>query len=168
MEKWFRDGADMNEWKTPNFARDVRALRNGESVVSPVDGTPIQATEFIVIEEPSGRTRDEMAESIDFMVLIDTPLEIGLARRLLRNMRNISLENVEKATKEELARGIVEIVEFQRGELRGFLDSARALYIEVQRQVEPDCDLILDGCLPVEELAEQLIKAVKERRKSMA
>ena len=77
MDKWFRDGADMNEWKTPNFAGDVNALRKGENIVYPVDGAIIQPTEFIVIEEPTGRTRDEMAENIDFMVLIDTPFEIG-------------------------------------------------------------------------------------------
>ena len=158
----------MNEWKTPSFARDVRALRNGESVVSPVDGTPIQATEFIVIEEPSGRTRDEMAESIDFMVLIDTPLEIGFARRLLRNMGNISFEGMEEATKEELARAIKDIVEFLRAEASRFLDTWRAVYIEVQKQVEPDCDLILDGCLSVDELANQLVEAVKKRRKNLA
>ncbi|MFC1718548.1 hypothetical protein ACFL6S_33135 [Candidatus Poribacteria bacterium] len=168
MDRWLKNGADMNEWKTPSFARDVRALRNGESVVSPVDGTPIQATKFIVIEEPSGRTRDEMAESIDFMVLIDTPLEIGFARRLLRSMENISFEGIEEATKEELAKAIKDIVEFLRGEASQFLDTWRAIYIEVQKQVEPSCDLILDGCLPVDELAKQLVEAVKKRRKSLA
>jgi len=166
LSEWLRNGADINEFETPNFARDVRALRYGESIVYPAGGTVIQPTEFIIIEDPTGRARDEMADNIDFVVLIDTPLEIGFARRLLRNMSHMSLENVEKATKEDLVKAIKDILEFMRGEVSSFLDTNRSIYIEVLKQVKPGCDLVLDGCLPADELAKQLVEAVKKRRMS--
>ena len=83
LKKWVEDGADVNEWKTPQFAQDLAALRRGESIVSPLDGASILPSEFIVIEEPMGRERVEMASLIDFVAVIDTPLDIALARRLL-------------------------------------------------------------------------------------
>ena len=107
-KKWIEDGADVNEWKTPQFAQDLATLRRGDSIVSPIDGASILPSEFIVIEEPMGRERAEMAPLVDFMAVIDTPLEIALARRFLRDLGHISLEDIEKVTKEQLAEGIVQ------------------------------------------------------------
>ena len=94
LSEWLRDGADVNEWKTPQFALDVAALREGRSVALPPrrggdtlgrkPGDTVQPTRYVLIEEPMGRARAEMAQSIDFAVVIDTPLEVALARRLLR------------------------------------------------------------------------------------
>jgi len=110
IKKWVEDGADVNEWKTPQFAQDLAALRNGNSILSPIDGVNILPSEFIVIEEPMGRERAEMASLIDFVVVIDTPLEIALTRRLLRDLGPISLEDIDKATKEQLIEGAVQII----------------------------------------------------------
>ena len=77
VRKWLDDGADVNEWKTPQFARDVAALRSGESVTSPRDGRTVHPTEYIVIEdmkaagfEPlevhSGYTGNEMGAYVEF------------------------------------------------------------------------------------------------------
>jgi hypothetical protein len=66
----------------------------------------ILPSEFIVIEEPMGRERAEMASLIDFVAVIETPLEIALTRRLLRDIDQISLENIKKATKEQIAESL--------------------------------------------------------------
>ncbi len=154
MKKWVDDGADLNLWKTPQFAQDLAALKRSESVVSPVGGATISPTEFIVIEEPMGRGRDEMAKSIDFVALIDTPLDIALARNLLRVDGTNTSANMRQVTKELLIASSREFV-------RDYLDVSRSVYIAVQDQVAADCDLILDGRLPAEELAEQLVEAVR-------
>ena len=166
IKKWVEDGADVNEWKTPQFAQDLAALRKGESIVSPIDGASILPKEFIVIEEPMGRERVEMAPLIDFVVVIDTPLEIALTRRLLRDIGPISLEHIEKASKEQLAEGFVEIVNYLEGYLSGYLDAGRDLYIAVQERAKENCDLELDGCLSVDELAQQISTAVKDKPKT--
>ena len=164
--KWVDRGADLNEWETPEFANDLSALMRGERVRSPGVGTDVAPTEFIVIEERMGRGRAEMAESIDFVALIDTPLEIALARRSARTMQPISLDGAANATNEELAGALTGVVECLRSELRGYLNASRALYIAVQEQVEADYDLVLDGRLPADELAEKLVEAVKAARDS--
>jgi uridine kinase len=163
IKKWVKDGADVNEWKTPAFAQDLAALRRGDSIVSPIDGANILPSEFIVIEEPMGRERAEMATLIDFVAVIDTPLEIALTRRLLRDLGPISLEDIERATKEQLAEGVVQIVTYLKDYLSGYLDAGRDLYIAVQERAKENCDLVLDGCLSVDELAQQLVAAVEHK-----
>ena len=164
ITQWIKDGADLNEWKTPVFAKDVASLKRGERIIDPVANDTIESNEFFVIEDPIGRGRNEMADVIDFMVLIDTPLEIALARRLLRNLDNLNrhvLSDIEEKTKEELVEGIIRSV---RNELNDYLNVFREGYLGLQKQMPSYCDLILDGCLPADELAKQLVKVVKEKR----
>ena len=161
LKKWVADGADLNLWKTPKFAEDLAALKRGESMVSPAEDT-IASTEFIVIEEPMGRGRHEMAKSIDFVALIDTPLDIAMARRFLRLADTNPLADIEQTTKEQLREHVEGLLGFLTGELRSYLDVSRAVYIAVQEQVTADCDLVLDGRLPADELAEQLVEAVRQ------
>jgi uridine kinase len=163
MKKWVEDGADVNEWKTPQLARDLAALRRGESIVSPLNGTAVQPSEFIVIEEPMGRRRAEMASLIDFVAVIDTPLEIALARRLLRNLGYISLDGIEQATKEQMLEGFAQFVAALKNDLHAYLEAGRDVYIAVQTQAKENCDLVLDGTLSVDELAQQLVSAVKDK-----
>ncbi|MCH8291500.1 hypothetical protein IH992_10420 [Candidatus Poribacteria bacterium] len=164
--QWMNDGADLNEWKTPVFAKDVAALKRGERIIHPVANDTIESNEFIVIEDPIGRGRNEMTELIDFMVLIDTPLDIALARRLLRNIEKYyrckAEERLEKATKEELIEYPIESVS---KELNRYLSEYRAIYLAFQEQMSSYCDLILDGGLPSDELANQLVAAAMEKRK---
>jgi uridine kinase len=161
IKKWVDNGADVNEWKTPQFAQDLAALRRGDSIVSPVEGASILPSEFIVIEEPMGRERAEMANLIDFVAVIDTPLEIALTRRLLRDLGSISMEKIEKATKEQLAESVVKIITYLKDYLNGYLDAGRDLYIAVQERAKENCDLVLDGSLSVDELSQQLVTAVE-------
>jgi len=154
MKKWVDDGADLNLWKTPKFAEDLAALKRGESITSVVGGATLSPTEFIVIEEPMGRGRDEMAKSIDFVALIDTPLDIALARNLLRADGTNTSANMRQLTKELMIASFREYV-------RDYLDVSRSIYIAVQEQVAAECDLILDGRLPADELAEQLVGTVR-------
>jgi len=163
IKQWVEEGADVNQWQTPQFARDVAALKRGDSIVSPKDGARIRPSEFIVIEEPMGRARAEMATLIDFVAVIDTPLEIALARRLLRDLGPVSREDIDKATKEKLAEGVIQIVTYLEDYLSGYLDAGRLLYIAVQEQAKANCDLVLDGFLPVDELSQQIVTAVKDK-----
>ncbi len=147
----------MNLWKTPQFAEDLAALKRGESIESAVGDAAISPTEFIVIEEPMGRGRDEMAKSIDFVALIDTPLDIALARNLLRVDGTNTSANMRQGTKEL-------VIASSREFVRDYLDVSRSVYIAVQEQVAADCDLVLDGRLPPDELADQLVGAVHRAR----
>jgi hypothetical protein len=49
--------------------------------------------------------------------------------------------------------------------LGAYLHFGRELYLAVQEQALSTCDLVLDGQLPIDELAQQLVAAVKDARK---
>ena len=162
-KKWVDDGADLNLWKTPQLARDLVSLKRGESIVSPVDERTIQSSEFIVIEEPMGRGRAEMAKSIDFVVCIDTPLDVAFVRNFLQNLDSFSSENLEKATKEELVEQVRNTIEELKDFINGYIADGRMVYIAVQEQVKNDCDLLLDGMKPIDVLADEVVKAIQTK-----
>jgi uridine kinase len=161
MKKWVMDGADVNEWKTPQFAQDLATLKSGVRIVSPKGGDSISPAEFIVIEEPMGRKRAEMASLIDFVAVIDTPLEIALSRRLLRDTGHI-LSAVNQQTEQD-TQTVHRIIGYVQGYLNDYLNAGRDLYIAVQEQAKENCDLILDGTLSVDELAQQLVATVRSK-----
>ncbi|MDP9316915.1 MAG: hypothetical protein M3R24_39680 [Chloroflexota bacterium] len=83
--EWVQQGCDPNQFiSIPRLVDDLRALRSGKVVTSPRDEVMSPAP-IIVLEEPWGRQRREIAPLIDFVVHIDIPLDISLARRLLRD-----------------------------------------------------------------------------------
>ena len=174
LPQWLRDGAIADEWKTPRFAQDVGALRQGRSVTvrqlgagADVDtlgrksGDTVQPGQFVVIEEPMGRRRAEMAPHIDFVVVIDTPLEVALARRMLRDTASTPRGGVAAwlMGRRRDRRGL----EYVRGFLEGYLEEGREVYQRVQDQAKASCDLILDGEADPSELARQLVEAVRAK-----
>jgi uridine kinase len=84
LVKWVADGADPNAWETPQLALDLRSLRRGEPIKLPGKGGVLLPKRVLVLEDPFGRERTGMKDVIDFVIAIDAPLEIALARRLLR------------------------------------------------------------------------------------
>jgi len=127
--KWLRDGADFNEWKSPQFASDLKKLISWQSVESRHDGSTIEPKPVIILEEATGRQRSEMADLIDFVVVIDTPLEIGLARLVKRSLGDAT---------------------YLSGYLEFYLAIGPPVYSEIRNQVMGNCDLILDWQLPIE------------------
>jgi hypothetical protein len=165
VKKWLDEGADVNEWKTPQFARDVAALKRGESVTSPRDGRIVQPSEYIVVEEPFGRGRAEMASHIDFVAVIDTPLEIALCRGIMRDTNRFYVDDLDAASKEQLVHSHEGLYDYLRGYLGFYLYALREFYIAVYERAAATCDLVLDGQLPADELARQLVAAVEKARK---
>jgi uridine kinase len=153
FSEWIREGADPNQWETPQLAEDLRSLRYGKAISLPNNRGMLNTARFIVIEEPFGRERDKMNELIDFVACIDLPLEIALARTLLRTIEEFPRERRQD-----------ELIEFLRGYLAAYLNgSVRALYLEVNARVLKNCDLVSNGVKPVAELAEEIVAAVKTR-----
>src|SRR5262245_10253707 len=85
LRVWMEEGADVEVWKTPQLADDIRSLRAGKAITLP-GGAVVEPADVLVIEEPFGKMRKEMAGLIDLAVHIDVPQDILLARRLLRRL----------------------------------------------------------------------------------
>lgn len=166
---WIERQGDFNELKTPRLSTDLEKLKNGEEIIYPGSDSIVKPADYIVVEEPTGRERKEMADHIDFCVFIDTPLDIGLARRLWRDFLISTKMRVEE--KRNANEEFFEVKDIENGvnNIREYLDyyqnEFRWYYIEQLKRVKPNCDLVLDGLLPPEELSQQLVASVKDFRK---
>jgi len=144
--RWIAEGADPAAWKVPKLTEDLLELRQGRPIRHSVTKLVTIPTPIIVVEEPFGRSRPELRALIDFVAVLDTPLEVALARRLLRELR--SSENSESA---RLPSRHVKFLEeyLEKG--------VRNLYVAVQRLALKQADFVLDGLLTPEDMADKII-----------
>ena len=148
--QWLAEGADPNAFHTPQFIADVCTLRAGFPIVPPTSSVGIRPTRFLIIEEPFGRGRDQLRDCIDFVVHIEIPLEIALARKLLR-------QNAFLPWEQDTDVFIAHLREF----LEWYLSAGRAFYLAIRERVLKECDLIIDGTRSTEEIAETIVTAVR-------
>ncbi len=135
FSQWFADGADFNVFRSPQLATDLASLKKGNSVKSPIDGSSCEPTPLIFCEAPLGRAHHNTGQHLDYLVYIKTPLEVGLARTILRYAGN-----AEQIPAEALKEYI-----------NNYLASYRPTYLEQIKQIMPGADLILNGEKSVEE-----------------
>jgi uridine kinase len=155
-QAWMREGADYNAWETPVLTRDLQLLKSGNSITSPIDGSRIPTAKFIVFDAPLGRAHLDTGRFIDFMVFIDSPLDVAMARRLLRDLLT------------ESGPGVDGVIADLKVNLSSYLSGGRAIYLEFQKQIKRTSDLILDGCLPVDELAAMVYMRIKQYKSSQS
>ena len=152
---WSESGYDFNEIKSPRLAQHLQALQMGEAVTSPANGLPLASAKYILFEGPLGRANQETGQYIDFLVFIDTPLEVGLPRMILRASARPELAQM---TRDKVIAQINSITELAES----YLMWTRNAYVAQLEQVKPGCDLIVDGTQSVEEITTAIINALKE------
>ena len=154
-KQWLADGADPNQFQTPGFVADIHRLKNGEAILHPDTKEEIKPKRFLVLEEHFGRERDAMKELIDYVVLIDIPLEIAHARKLLRKGDFLPWEDNPDLFIKNL-----------REHLDWYMRVGRDFYLAVNNTVGKSCDLIVDGMLPTSEIAEKVYPLIMEREQT--
>ncbi len=128
--EWVERGADCNEWNLLPMIKDVELLLTVESI------------NYVVLDYPFAYLHDGMRDYIDLAIYIDTPLDIAMARRILRDYEDSPIENI-------------------RSELISYLARARGAYVNMERTVKPSSDIVIEGNLPtaiiVDRITEELI-----------
>lgn len=114
---WMNRGAHYNEWNLTPFVKDLEELVT-------------ESLNYIVLDFPFSYKHAQTHSSINFSVFIDTPLDIALARRIMRDFQDSSAETIIKA--------------MQHYNLHG-----RQAYLEMLHTIKPSADFIVDGSLPV-------------------
>ena len=114
MKAWLHDGADVSQIKSPRFTKALSELKTQCS------------SQMIFIEEHFGRERAEIAYLIDYVIMLDMPMEVCLSRVIQRHLKHSndptkSLSNY----------------------LRKYDDHLRAVYIAAANQVRQSSDLII-------------------------
>ncbi|WP_458126481.1 hypothetical protein [Paenibacillus sp. Z3-2] len=117
---WVERGADCNEWNLKPLISDLRNLISSKD------------TEFILLDYPFARLHDKLKD-IDLTIFIDTPLDIAMARRILRDFRDKNAEAILE-------------------DLSLYLSGGRSGYESMLKTIKPNSDLIIDGLLPTEEI----------------
>lgn len=150
-----KNGVDFNVVKSPLLAEHLQALKNGESVTTP-RGEVLSSARFIIYEGPLGYAQHETGQFIDFLVFIDTPLEVSLARRFARSF---ATSHYEDKNREQLIRLIKELESFSHEYLLWTRNAYQAL-VDV---VRPTSDIVLNGEQTPEALAQAIIQTLKEK-----
>ncbi len=141
--------ADFYEW----YQRGANPLE----IDCPGMGTAVAQTiaqgtlRYIVLDCPLGRDHPRFAAIIDLAVFIDTPLDVALARRILRDHATVSDANASLQT--------------VRNSLRHYLEKARYPYLEAVKH-KATCDLVLDGWQELAVLRDQILTYIKKNKSS--
>ena len=126
---WAMQGADYNVWNLSPLIKDILAIRENSDC------------EYLLLDYPFAYCHKELSEYIDCAVFVDTPLDIALARRILRDMKD--------ATGEEI-----------REDLKMYIKYARTVYIQMLKDILPSSDYVIDGTKEIEEKAEEIIRII--------
>lgn len=150
-----KNGVDFNVIKSPLLAQHLHALKTGNSVTTP-RGEVLSPTRFIIYEGPLGYAQHETGQFIDFLVFIDTPLDVGLARRF---SRSIATSHNEELSQEQL----VHLIKSLKSFADDYVLWVRKAYVAQREIIRPGSDLILDWDQSPEALAQVIIQALKEK-----
>ena len=143
INEWAANGHDYNEWNTKPVADDIARLLN-----EPYD--------YIILDYPFGYLNEGVGKYINLTVFIDTPLDVALARRIIRDYTSRSQENDF---------GLADIEELSFAgldkELRWYLTHSRPTYAMSEMHI-PVSDLVVDGVKPIDEIVEKVLDFVKK------
>ncbi len=128
IRKWVDEGCNMNEWDLTKF-EDVlnKKLENGK-------------LNYIILDYPFAYQHNQIAKYIDLAFFIDTPLDIALTRRIIRDS--------DKQNKADIINGLKQYVNISREYFK---------IPEKTRNMKTDSDIIIDGSFSIKKIAEKII-----------
>jgi uridine kinase len=133
---WYQRGADNTEFDCPGMAAAVDAeIRRGQA-------------RYIVLDFPLGRNHPRFGDKVDLAVFVDTPLDVAMARRILRDYPP------DGSPQDQLAH--------LRNDLGHYLTQARYPYLDTYKDREC-CDLVLDGWCNLDKLRDDVLDAIKNK-----
>jgi len=148
VAEWMARGGDFDEFPIPVLPDHLRKLKQGESVHDPVSLQQIAARKYIVFETHFGRAHSATGQFIDYLVWIDTPLDVALARNIRDLIRPVLDDPRAVVDRNRLA--------WLDDYVAGYLQHVRALVQMQQARVGSDADLVVDGSLEAQALLEHV------------
>ncbi len=130
--KWIEDGANYDEWVLTPLINDIQHLLQNSYL------------DYIIVDYPFAYLNSEMGKLIDVTIFIDTPLDIAMARRILRDFKEDTMSEIHN-------------------DLKHYITYARKAYLEALHTVKPNSDIVLDGSLSVGEIIDQIVDCLNVR-----
>lgn len=128
--QWVQDGADYNVWNLAPLEKDILRIKEAGNC------------DYLILDYPFAYCNKQIEKYIDMAVFIDTPLDIALARRILRDMGDASGEKI-------------------RSDLKSYLEYARVAYVQMLKDILPSSDYIVDGTADRKTVAETIINIIE-------
>ncbi|MFD1030623.1 nucleoside/nucleotide kinase family protein [Metaplanococcus flavidus] len=113
MMQWLDKGADPNEWDLTPLLAELKLL-----LAEPLD--------YIILDFPFAYQQAQSCRYIDFTVFIDTPLDLALSRRLMRDFSGAAGDRILE-------------------DVRYYARSGREAYLHMLSTIKPDSDAVIDG-----------------------
>jgi uridine kinase len=143
IEAWLDRGARLDEIPAPGFTEELRKMRTS--------GAP-----YVVVDAPLGRAHPPTAAMVDFLIFVDTPLDIALAR-VVRDQASLAARSSAPGAARNFAAWLV-------GYLDNYTRFMRRSYDVQRTTVMPQADLVLDGTLTRQRLCELSMPAIAKQR----
>ena len=129
FHQWVLDGTDYNVWNLSPLKADI------ENIISSGE------YDYLLLDYPFAYRNDLIRDYIDCAVFIDTPLDIAMARRILRDMNNASADEI-------------------REEMNIYLNYARIAYVQMLKDIKPSSDYVIDGVQDLEYITMELLDII--------
>ncbi|WP_165996146.1 hypothetical protein [Bacillus sp. Cs-700] len=129
--KWVENGPDYNQWILEPLIADLISFSERK-----------EPPAYIIIDYPFSYKNDKLKGFIDLSIYIDTPLDIAIARGILRDH--------PKSTSIEI-----------NDELNYYLKFGRVAYLEMENAIKPNSDFIVDGTLKVIDIIDAILDKIK-------
>lgn len=153
LKQWLNRGADFNEFKIPGLSDDLGRLMKGESIIDPLTKEEIYSGRYIIFETPLGRDHEDTARYIDWLIWIDIPFDLALARKV---KEFTSLFLAEKGN-------LFDRVSWLDHYLENYMKIVRDV-LEIQREkVIQNADIILDGKKDLDLLVSEAKGSIENR-----
>ncbi|MGX1263037.1 uridine kinase [Rossellomorea marisflavi] len=130
MIEWIDHGCNPNEWDLSPLIGDIKSFQT-----EPLD--------TIILDFPFAYLHSETSNLIDFAVFIDTPLDLAMARRIKRDFKNGSVEDIVL-------------------DLDNYIAGGRQGYLAMLHSIKPNSDLVVDGSLSPSEIASIIAQYIQE------
>jgi uridine kinase len=143
---WFERSADPNEFDLPELIEELARRTR----MAP--GEPRRP--LVLFETPFARLHHASGAFIDFLIWIDTPLDIALSRA--------TLAFLDQALCDGRPHAATDFLKWQRRYLVNY-QTLCTMYVAQRETILPTANLVLDGARPAEESAALVWKALAAR-----
>ena len=129
--QWVKAGADDNVWNLTPLKNDIDKLISSNKY------------DYLFLDYPFAYKNDMIKDYLDCAIFIDTPLDVALARRVLRDMKETSSEEI-------------------LCEMENYLKYERIAYLQMLKAIMPSSDYVIDGSKDLETIIEEIIGIVEK------
>ena len=112
-------------------------------LIKDLEGLLNESLDYIVLDYPFAYKHTKMSKYIDSAFFIDTPLDVAMARRVTRDFKHSTGEDIIL-------------------EMKNYISYGRRGYLEMLKTIKANSDFIVDGALPILDIVNVISKKLGE------